>query len=94
MIQLSLEKRHHAARLKDSERLQRLDRFLIDKGKIGATTFEIMEACNSGGVSRDVDELRKNGIEVVCRYVGLNDNGRKVFRYFHPCFCLQENGDA
>ena len=86
MIQLDLEKRHHAARLKDSERLQRLDRFLIDKGKAGASTYEIMAACNTGGVSRDVDELRKNGINVVCKYEGRSQNGRKLFRYFHPAF--------
>ena len=81
---------HHAAKFKDSPRLQALDKFLISKGKAGATTFEIMEACNCGGVSRDVDELRKNGIDVVCRYVGLNANGRKVFCYWHPAFAPQE----
>jgi hypothetical protein len=80
------ERPHHAARLKDSERLQRLDRYLIDGGKNGRTTYEIMANCDCGGVSRDIDELRKNGINVVCRYEGMNTNGRKLFRYFHPAF--------
>jgi len=81
---------HHAARLEDSDRLQRLDRYLIDGGKNGRTTWDIMANCDCGGVSRDIDELRKNGINIVCRYEGKNQNGRKVFRYFHPAFAPTE----
>lgn len=91
MIQLSLEKHHHAAKLKDSERLQRLETFLISGGRRGRTTLEIQEHCRTGGVSRDVDELRKNGVKVVCQYEGRNVNGRKVFCYWHPAFAPKEN---
>lgn len=79
MIQLELEKRHHAARLKDLDRLQRLDRY-IDAGSQGRS--EIQQHCHTGGVSRDVDELRKLGINVSA----LAREGRKIWAEIVPIF--------
>ena len=91
MTQLELpEKHHHARNLKKSDQLQRLNDFLFSGGRKGRSTLEIQQHCNTGGVSRDVDELRKNRINVVCRYVGRNENGRKVFCYWHPLYSPEE----
>ena len=84
------ERQHHARNLKNSDQLQRLNDFLFAGGKTGRTTWEIQQHCNTGGVSRDVDELRKNRIAVVCRYLGKNYLGRKVFCYWHPAFAPEK----
>lgn len=69
----------HAARIENSMRLQRTLGALAD-GK-AHTTADISAATGSMAVHTDVHELRRNGYDVVCRYVGRSPTGRKVYAY-------------
>ena len=64
------EKRpRHAALLENSERLQKVAKFLGDKKTY--TTLEIQLACQVCAVGSIVSELRdpKNGFDIVCKQV-------------------------
>lgn len=65
------EKRpRHAALLENSERLQKVAKFLGDKKAY--TTLEIQLACQVCAVGSLVSELRdpKNGFDIICKQVG------------------------
>lgn len=69
----------HAARIEKSSRLQRTLAALAD-GK-AHTTAEIAHLTGSMAVHTDVHELRRNGYDVACQYVGRSPTGRKVYAY-------------
>jgi hypothetical protein len=68
--------RMHAAKLEESERLQKVLCFLRRRG--GATTREISNACDVYAVNSIVAELRANGFTVYCKPV---KGQRGVYRY-------------
>jgi len=45
------------------------------------TGIEIQAATHTTSVSRDVDELRKNGFDIDCDYFGMSEAGRKIYNY-------------
>lgn len=69
----------HAAKLADSPRLQRVLAFLRQRGKTGATTFEIINGANVVAVNSAVAELRVNGHEVNCSQERSGD--ARIYRY-------------
>ena len=50
----------HAAKLENSERLQRIYRLLKERGPRGATTLEISRICDTVCAGSGVAELRAN----------------------------------
>lgn len=70
----------HAANLEKSERLQRTYRFIRSFGKFGATSFMIQGHTGSMAVATDVSELRRNGLNIECKYIGTR-NGRRAYSY-------------
>lgn len=71
MNTIDQEKRpRHAALLENSERLQKVVKFLGDKKTY--TTLEIQLACQVCAVGSIVSELRdkKNGFDIVCKQIG------------------------
>ena len=63
-----------AARLENSERLQRVDRLLADGREY--STREIVQYCDVCAVSAAIAELRANGRDIRCRH----DLGRWLYR--------------
>ena len=45
------------------------------------TTIEIREATNVCNVTVLISELRANGYDIRCRYVGATEEGKRVYRY-------------
>ena len=78
---------HHSTL--ESPRLAKLLTFLRERGASGATTMQICHACQTTRASSDVSEARACGVKFVEKYEGLNQNGRKVTRYF-LAECLPE----
>jgi len=70
---------HHSTL--ESPRLSKLLSFLRQRGKRGATTFEITAELLTTRASSDVSELRANGIAVACVCEGKTETGRKINRY-------------
>lgn len=71
----------HAANLRTSRRLQRLNALLVSVGEQGVTTWDI---CNTLGIlnpATHISMLRFNGVDVDCRYEGLSEHGAKIYRY-------------
>lgn len=69
----------HAAKLSDSPRLQRVLAFLRERGKRGATTFEIINVANVVAVNSAISELRVNGHGVLCAQERGGD--ARIYRY-------------
>lgn len=70
---------HHAS--DNSDRIQRIVKFLRSKGEKGATSLEISDACYSPRASSDVSEARACGHNIDCKYEGKSPTGRKIYRY-------------
>lgn len=68
----------HAAKLKTSPRLQRVDQLLADGREY--STMEIINACQVCAVNSIIAELRENGRQIDTRYTGAGD-GRVC--YYH-----------
>lgn len=72
----------HKTSLK-SDRMQKLYNFLAC-GKV-FTTAEIQRATKTGGVSRDISDLRlavkKLGLHIFCAFSHTNRNNRKIYLY-------------
>ncbi len=68
----------NAANLFNSDRLMKMYEALRDHGPI--TTFDLMKRTKSCSVATDISELRGNGYDITCEYVGTR-NGRKIYRY-------------
>ncbi len=66
----------------ESPRLKKLLAFLIERGRWGATTFDITAECQTTRASSDISELRANGIDIFCLPEGMNETGRQVNRFF------------
>jgi len=64
----------HAAQLKTSDRLQRVDRLLADGREY--STLEIIALCQVVAVNSIISELRANGRAIACRQAG----GRWYYR--------------
>ena len=58
----------HAANIDTSERLQKVLNFLSDYN--WHSTFEIMQATQLCATGSAISELRANGYEIECRWVG------------------------
>ena len=71
-------KTFHAADVEKSKRLKNILRVLWDKAE--HTTAELFSRTRNARVSSDCSELRANGYNIVCRYLGLR-NERRVFTY-------------
>lgn len=71
----------HAGRIATNQTLQRLLSYLQHSGMMGATSVELMQELNLVAPATWVSMLRKNGIEVNCKYEGTTASKRKVFRY-------------
>lgn len=72
----------HAAKLETSARLQAVVAYLKKRGAEGATTREIVIACDVCAVNSIVDEIRENGIPVFCKAAGRSQEGANVYRYY------------
>jgi len=66
----------------DSPRLKPILDALMKAGKSGLTSLELAKIGNTVAVGTSVSELRHNGFDISCKYIGQTDSGRKVFRYF------------
>jgi hypothetical protein len=73
--------RIHAGHVRTSPRLRKVYEFLRARGGRGATTFEIIRACQVCAVNSIISELRHNGLGIDCKDEGLNDQRSHVFRY-------------
>ena len=71
---------HHATT--DSDRIRRIWAALRHSKEAGMTTAELNLACGSTRASSDVSEARANGIDIVCRYIGLTKSGRRLHKYW------------
>jgi len=71
----------HNANADKSKRLQVLLRILRSNSRYGISTINIQHLTQSMAVATDVSELRQNGYEVRCSYVGKTPNGRRIFKY-------------
>lgn len=71
----------HAANPAKSRRLQAVLAFLIKRGQEGATTREIIKACEVCAVNAIVPELRANGYKITCKVKGDPVTGGRVARY-------------
>ena len=72
----------HNAQLDGSERLRRTLSFIRDWGGLvrGVTSAEIQGHTGSMAVATDVSELRRNGLNIECKYIGTR-NGRRAYSY-------------
>jgi hypothetical protein len=71
---------HHAANVRTSSRLKKYLSALNTMCEF--TSIQLQRLTNSVSVSSDIDELRKNGVEVLpARYIGRNKNGRHIYGY-------------
>ena len=69
---------HHAT-LHKSERLKRIYNLLKDGREY--TSREIIKQANIVTLSASIDELRKNGLVIICRYDRTTPSGAKVYKY-------------
>ena len=72
----------HFAKLEKSKRLQRIYRLLLERGRLGATTLEITQLCDTVCAGSGVAELRANGKRIRAVAERETRTGRRVFRYF------------
>lgn len=72
-------RRSHFALVSESPRLQRALTLLLDGQP--HTSIEIRDYANVTSVSCCVDELRKNGYDVECKFVRTTDTGARVYTY-------------
>ena len=70
----------HQASIATSKRLQRVIQALKDYPN-GLTTKEIILLADVCAVSACVSELRAEGVDVTCEYIGRTERGASVFRY-------------
>lgn len=70
---------HHSTL--ESPRLKKLLAFLRERGTTGATTLEITQHCTTTRASSDVSELAANGVNVLTKFDGTTESGRKIYRY-------------
>jgi hypothetical protein len=68
----------HSAKLHKSARLQRVYNLLLD-GK-EHTTRDIIQSCTVCSVSSIVSELRRNNIDITCRFIERT-KGAAVYGY-------------
>lgn len=68
----------NCANVNRSQRLRSCLNHLLDGPK---TSLELSIATGSVAPHTDVSELRANGIQVNCKYVGKSALGRKVYEY-------------
>lgn len=70
----------HQESIATSKRLQRVIQALKDYPE-GLTTREIMLLADVCAVSAVISELRAEGFNITCEYIGRTDKGASVFRY-------------
>ena len=71
----------HNGRIENSDRLRRTLAFVRSWGATGAPSAEIQGFTGSMAVATDISEIRRNGYDIECKYVGMTDKGRKVYNY-------------
>ncbi len=72
----------HAADISKSSRLKAALGLLRQRGKDGATTFELFQTCNDMAPHTTIAELRANGINISpATYIGKVGK-RRVFKYY------------
>ena len=71
----------HARNVSTSGKLQRVLTFLMDRGRQGATSWEIMDFCKTVAPATVVSELRHAGHEITCEYERKTEKGSKQYRY-------------
>jgi hypothetical protein len=59
--------------------MQKLLSFLQVSGWV--SSMVIAKVTNSVAVHSDISDLRDNGKEIECKYMGLSENGRKIYAY-------------
>ena len=72
----------HAGNIDGSGRLKIMYQVLNRAGKKGISGFNIQARTQCLSVSRDIDDLRKNGKTIFCINHGKNKNGRLVNKYY------------
>ncbi len=69
----------HAAKYRNSARLQSVHRALLDGPK---TSAELRQLTNGVAIHSDIAELRAGGVPVApAEYVGRSEDNRKIYRY-------------
>jgi hypothetical protein len=76
----------HAANIATSERLQKVLNFLSDYN--WHSTFEIMQVTQLCATGSAISELRANGYEIECRWVGLGHYEYKLIGKAVKEFCF------
>jgi hypothetical protein len=71
----------HNADPERSARLARTLRYLSYCAETGCTTAQLQAATASMAPATDVSELRQSGYLIECTNEGMNENGRRVYRY-------------
>jgi len=69
------------ARLETSFRLKRVLAFLRGRGNAGATSLEILQRTKIAALTPAISELRKNGVQVLCKFERKTEGGESVYRY-------------
>ena len=72
----------HAGNLDGSKRLKVMYQVLSRAGKRGVSGFHIQARTQCLSVSRDIDDLRKNGKTIFCINHGKNSSGRLLNKYY------------
>ena len=75
------KKTFHAGRLDKSVRLKRVLAVLRASRKSGITTMSLNKLAVTTRSSSDVSELRTNGFEIACQFVGTTPDGLRIHRY-------------
>lgn len=70
----------HYARLDNSPRLQRFANLLADGRR--HSTRDVIRATGICAVNSAASELRCNDVQVECEYVGITENGNKIYEYW------------
>ncbi len=69
----------HAAKFNESTRLKKLHSVLSTGGIF--STARLQTETGSVAIHTDIHELRQNGYNISCHYLGKNGNGNKVYGY-------------
>lgn len=78
----------HTGRIETNIGMQRLLSALMQRGDVGATGLELQQVNNDLAISTNVSALRhelerRQEGTVECRFESVNENGRRVYRYFY-----------
>lgn len=65
----------------NSPRLKPILDALMKAGPRGMTSLELAMVGKTLAIATSISELRANGFDIDCSYDGVNENGRKLFRY-------------